>query len=167
MEESGKRVLLVEDNDRPRLRLRLLAQPLQCEMAMNTPTVELAALGERSDYRVCAGDADPRGWSVVDAQGVTLGKAADLIIDLQALIARYILCSMPGDAWQVLIPVGFARLDSEHGTVHLDFVTLADAKKLPAFTGLPLSAEHGAQIEKALTGVAQIAPEPKIVRRSS
>lgn len=135
---------------------------------MNTPPVELAALGDLHDYRVCAGDADPRGWNVVDSNGAALGEVTDLLIDLQALIARYIVCSFTGDARQVLIPVGFARLDAEHGTVHLDFITAADAEKIPAFTGLPLSAEYGAQMEKALTGVAPPSPaEPKIVRRSS
>lgn len=125
-------------------------------------------------YRVSKDNVDPRGWNIVDSNGVPVGTASDLIIDLQALIARYIVCSISrGEARDVLLPTGFARLDEGDCTVHLDFVTARDIEGLPAFTGLPLSEGLSARIEEALTGATPSAAdkakvvEAKIVRRNS
>jgi hypothetical protein len=135
----------------------------------STAPVELVALSDLPDYRICKDNADPRGWNVVDSNSVPVGVASDLIIDLQGLIARYIVCSVSrGTAREVLIPTGFARLDSDNRTVHLDFVTAIDVEGLPTHTGLPLSEEFSAQMETAITGTAPAAPEEaKIVRRST
>lgn len=130
--------------------------------------MELAALSGMPDYRVSSSDTDPRGWGVVDADEVPLGDTEDLIIDVNGLQARYIVCSMSrGAKRSVLIPVGFARLDAEQSIVHLDFVTLADVDKLPTYNGLPLSPEFEAEQERAMTGAEHEAPRAKIVRRNS
>lgn len=136
----------------------------------STAPVELIAMSDLPDYRICKEDTDPRGWNVVDSNGVPVGIASDLIIDLQALMARYIVCSVSrGTPREVLIPTGFARIDNETRTVHLDFVTALDIEALPTHTGLPLSEEFSAQMETAITGTppASAAEEPKIVRRNS
>lgn len=133
-----------------------------------TPIVALVSFNESGDYRVSSSDTDPRSWSVVDSNNVTVGDVTDLIIDVNGLTTRYIVCAIQrGDARNVLIPVGFARLNPEQSTVHLDFVTFADIEKLPDFTGLPLSADFEADQEKALTGVEPTTNPAKIVRRSS
>jgi hypothetical protein len=133
------------------------------------PTNELAALSELSDYRVSADNTDPRGWPIVDSNAVPIGTATDLIIDLQALSARYIVCSVSRDTTRmVLIPTGFARLDTDTSTVHLDFLTVADIANLPAHTGLPLSEVFSATMESVLTGAAPAdGGTAKIVRRTS
>lgn len=133
-----------------------------------TSHAELASLGELPDYRVCAEDTDPRGWLVVDCEMATLGEVADLIVDLQGLTARYIVCTTQGaDARGVLIPTGFARLDNELRTVHLDFVTAADLADLPTYTGLPLSEEHSARLASVLTRASSTTmPATKVVRRT-
>ena len=130
---------------------------------------DLVLLRDAGEYRVSAGDTDPRGWRVIDANEVLIGEVDDLIIDPQGLTARYMVCSSQRGAERaVLIPVGFARLDAEQSIVHLDFVTQADVEKLPTFNGLPLSEEFEASQQKALTGVEQdVVAKPKIVRRSS
>lgn len=135
---------------------------------MNTAPVELTALRDLPDYRVCAEDTDPRGWDVIDADGIHVGAVTDLLIDLQALTVRYIVCSLAHMTRQVLIPTGFARLDEDSKRLHLDFVTAADTKKLPQFVGLPLSDQYSADLEAALTGVRpSTANQAKIIRRSS
>jgi hypothetical protein len=136
---------------------------------MNTTLpVTFAVLGDSPDYRVRAEDIDPRGWSIIDANGVTLGTVADLIIDVDTLIARYIVCSVQRiEARSVLLPIGFARLNSEDKVVHLDFVTMAAIANLPTFAGLPIKPEQLADTEKALTGVAPTtSAAAKIVRRT-
>ncbi|HUP88011.1 MAG TPA: PRC-barrel domain-containing protein [Longimicrobiales bacterium] len=130
--------------------------------------MELAALSNMPDYRVSGSDTDPRGWNVVDANEVALGNTEDLIIDVNGLQARYIVCSISRGAQRsVLIPVGFAWLDAEQSIVHLDFVTLADVDKLPTYGGLPLSPEFEAEQERAVTGAKPEAPPAKIVRRNT
>lgn len=141
---------------------------------METPSVELKTMTSLGDYRVSSEDIDPRAWDTLDSNGVLLGQITDLIIDVQALTARYIVVTGPGmgmgagtGARSVLIPVGFARLDKEHCKAHLDFVTSADVAQLPTFTGLPLSDEDALKTEKALTGATPPpAAESKIVRRN-
>ncbi|MGQ0562292.1 MAG: hypothetical protein ACT443_10500 [Gemmatimonadota bacterium] len=133
-----------------------------------TPQPELIALSEHPEYRVSAEDTDPRGWSVVDSDNVPAGIVEDLIIDAQALIARYMLCSIAHDARAVLIPTGFARLEEQDEIVHLEFVTVAELAALPGYRGLPLSAEFCTRMDEVLTGEP---PSPagraKIVRRRS
>jgi PRC-barrel domain len=135
---------------------------------MNAPPTEaLAALGDIPDYRVCSDDTDPRGWKIIDANNVALGEVTELIIDLDGLIARYIVCAIERNhARSVLIPTGFARIENDVCTVHLDFLTVADIDQLPSFEGLPLSSDHAAKIERVLTGAAPKASAAKIVRRS-
>src|SRR5688572_17898464 len=135
----------------------------------STAPVELIAMRDLPDYRIPKEEADPRGWKIADSNGVPVGTASDLIIDLPALIARYIVCSVSrGTPREVLLPTGFARLEANTRTVHLDFVTATDVEGLPAYTGLPLSTEFSAQMETVITGTAPaIADDPKIVRRTS
>lgn len=132
-----------------------------------TPTVALTALSTLPDYRVTSDDVDPRGWEVQDSNGVVVGRVSDLIIDVEGLIARYIVCETArGVSHEVLLPTGFARLDQPSKVVYLDFVTAADLESFPAYQGLPLSAAHTAQLEKALTGATPKPAKPKIVRRT-
>jgi hypothetical protein len=131
-----------------------------------TLAVELAALKQRRDFHVCSDDTDPRGWSLVDSNNIVVGSVADLIIDVDALVARYMVCSLQrGRARMVLIPTGFVRLENDQCVAHLDFVTAEALQKLPTFTGLPLDPDVALDIEQALTGTAPISQQAKIVRR--
>lgn len=132
-----------------------------------TPTVELAALSELPDYRVCSTDADPRGWDMATSDDVVVGQVIDLIVDVEGLTARYIVCSLGGATPRaVLIPTGFARLDETRRMVHLDFITAAEVAELPAFEHLPLSAQQTARTEQVLTGITPTSSRPaKIIRR--
>jgi len=130
------------------------------------PTVPLAALNELHDYRVCSDDEDPRGWDLETSDKVIVGRVTDLIVDLEGLMARYIVCSIGGSsARAVVIPTGFARLDPQHHVVHLDFVTAAEVNELPTFEQLPLSAQLTSQTEKVLTGTTPTAAPARIIRR--
>lgn len=129
--------------------------------------MQLELLSEANDYCVAKGSTDPRGWRVFDSNGSVVAEAVDLIIDVAALTTRYIVCSTAREFRKVLVPVGFARLNNEECTVHLDFITAADVEKIPTFDRLPLSADFEARQQEALTGVEHSAADSKIVRRSS
>ena len=129
------------------------------------PHVELAEMRTHPEYKVCKDNADPRGWPVRTNEDRELGRVADLIIDEEALSARYLVCSFALDGRRVLIPTGFARLDERAKVVHLDFLTRQDVARLPDFNGLPLSPEQQLNVETALTGREPFEPASIIQRR--
>lgn len=128
--------------------------------------MNLAELRTRKDYRVCKDSQDPRGWPVRTADDRELGKITDLVIDLDGLNARYLVCTFAGDhTRRVLLPTGFARLDPRAHVVHLDFITRQDVRRLPSYSGLPISPEQTLDLESALTLREPPVRDSVIVRR--
>lgn len=136
------------------------------EQTLGEPHTELAEMRAHREYRVCRSDHDPRGWPVRTNDDRELGKVSDLIIDEEALSARYLVCTFALDGRRILIPTGFARLDDRTRVVHLDFLTRQDILRLPTYQGLPLSNEQQLAVEAALTGRERFEPESIIQRRS-
>jgi hypothetical protein len=139
---------------------------MQEERMSGEPHLELAELKASREYRVCKEDHDPCGWPVRTSDDRELGKVSDLIIDEQALNARYLVCTFPLQGRRILIPTGFARLDDRGKTVHLDFVTREEAQRLPTYDGLPLSEEQQINLETAITGREHVATPSLITRRN-
>lgn len=129
------------------------------------PHVVLTEMGVHDEYKVCKDDFDPRGWTVRARDDFQLGVVTDLIIDEMAMSARYLVCDIAVDHRRVLVPTGFARLNDKERVVHLDFLTAADLARLPAYHGLPLSAEQQLEVETALTGREHVEGESIIQRR--
>jgi hypothetical protein len=129
------------------------------------PEAELVELRTHGEYRICKGQPDPRGWPVRTADDRELGKISDLIIDEVALNARYMVCTFALEGRRVLIPTGFARLDSRGHVVHLDFLTRQDLQRLPTYNGLPLTSDEQRDVESALTLREHTVTEDPIVHR--
>lgn len=127
--------------------------------------LDLIEMEQHREYRVCKDNSDPRGWPVRTQDDREFGKVSDLIIDESALSARYLVCRMALESRRVLIPTGFARLDDRSKVVHLDFITRQDLNRLPAYQGLPLSADQQLDVETALTQREPAEPRPVIQRR--
>jgi uncharacterized protein (TIGR02271 family) len=113
-----------------------------------TPTGGLARLDERHDLDVAEGDADPRGWDVVSAEGHKVGQVKDLIVDATALRVRYLEVELEGAArpaderqQRVLVPIGDAHLRDDVDQVTLPTLRSADLVGLPTY-------EHGAPITR-------------------
>ncbi len=99
----------------------------------------LCPLGELADYRVSEGNPDIRGWDVFGNDSLRLGEVRELIVDTEAMKARYMVVSLDrtlpnvqGDR-RVLVPVGRARLDDALDRVYLEDVTVATANTLPDY----------------------------------
>lgn len=133
---------------------------------MSDSHVELAEMRTHREYRVCKDNPDPRGWLVRTSDDRDLGKVNDLIIDEVALNVRYLVCAFSPDGRRILIPTGFARLDDRGKVVHLDYITRAEAARIPAYEGLPLSDQAQQEVETALTGREQAPIEGLITRRT-
>jgi uncharacterized protein (TIGR02271 family) len=77
----------------------------------------LRPLSELGTYDIEKGDADPRGWTVVGAEGRQIGEVDDLIVDTQAMKVRYLVVelddntSAAGDS-RVLLDASQVDVDS-------------------------------------------------------
>ena len=62
-------------------------------MATKHPRVgdNLTPMSNLSDYKIEKGDPDPRGWTVRAADGQSLGKVEDLLVDTSAMKVRYLV----------------------------------------------------------------------------
>lgn len=105
------------------------------------PVVPLASL---PDFKVAAGDPDPRGWALVGPGGERLGRVEELLVDPRLLCARYLIGSLGDDGRAVRVPLAHARVDREARLVSLDRVTMDSLAELPAWPESdPLPADAG------------------------
>lgn len=114
----------------------------------------LTSLGERDDVDVAERDADPRGWRLVAGDGEVVGRVTDLIVDMDALKVRYLDCELDTGRSETgghrLIPVGFARLDTQEEAVIVDALTSDKLdRQLPVYAGPPIGREFEDRIRRA------------------
>lgn len=119
---------------------------------------QLRHLDELDDYKVAEGEPDIRGWEVKSADGRTLGKVADLIVDTGAMKVRYIELELDKDVAReagradartelgddrrhVLVPVGTARLNDDRDEVLLG-TQAAQVAGIPAYRRGSLNREY-------------------------
>ena len=106
---------------------------------LGTEEIRLRRLSELDDYEVADRDTDPRGWQIVDSAGERLGEVDDLVVDPQAMKARYLEVDLRHDvigdeeADHMLVPVGYARLDEDSRRVLVDALRESDVRTLPRY----------------------------------
>ena len=124
------------------------------DAAGRTPldTTRIARLGELDDYRVADGEPDIRGWDVRTATGQHVGRVEELIVDIDAMKARYLdvkldreAVGLPEDR-HVLVPVGTARLDDDHDDVIIR-ESAVDLRDAPPYDARALSPEYEATVQ--------------------
>jgi photosynthetic reaction center H subunit len=72
-----------------------------------------------TDFHVEARDPDPRGMTVVGADGVTGGTVHDAWVDRSEAVLRYLEVEVasPAGPHRVLLPVNFTKINSGRGEV--------------------------------------------------
>lgn len=82
------------------------------------PVRRLERLSRLRDYEVDRHEPDPRGWTVVNRDGRSVGEVKDLIVDTNRMAATYLdveldtkLFDMRDDDPHVLVPVERARAE--------------------------------------------------------
>ena len=105
------------------------------------PNIEgLVPLSDAHDFKVAEGNRDVRGWSVRTRDGEKVGKVNDLLVDTNALRARYVDVELDGGLFgssrRVLIPVGAAQLGDDELVVDVARDGLND---YPAYDGSSLT----------------------------
>lgn len=100
----------------------------------------LARVDQLDEIEVADYHPDPRGWDVVTTDGERVGTVDHLIGDTTAMRVRYLSVDLEehGDVSEprkVLVPVGFANLDTDARTVRLDWMESSRIRSLPAYQG--------------------------------
>jgi photosynthetic reaction center H subunit len=103
------------------------------------------------------GQPDPRGWSVKSADGTTIGKVEDLLVDTGEGRVRYLEVKTDGDISKkggrdyFLLPIGSARLDDEHDDVVLN-MGAEDLTAVPAYERGKLSRDYETSLRDYVRG---------------
>lgn len=96
-------------------------------------------LYDLSDYKVAHGDPDIQGWDVKSADGITVGRVDNLIVDTEIMQVRYLDVELDRrtfdlqDERHVLAPVAIVRLDDDHDDVLFDTLTAAEVASLQRY----------------------------------
>ncbi len=95
---------------------------------------DVARLSSLGDYELAEGEPDVRGWPLITGDGVRAGTVEDLVVDPDALRARYLLVRGRSGA-DGLVPVGYIEVDRDGEAVRAPALEVADIDSLPAVTG--------------------------------
>lgn len=124
---------------------------------MATPT--LVSLKQHREFRVAAGEADPRGWKVVSgSDGRIIGKVDDLLADPLTMKVRYLDVDLEGDlevrrperGGHILLPVEYARLSEREDRVTAEGVSADDIGRVPPYTTSPIPAQYDEAFRSSL-----------------
>lgn len=118
----------------------------------------LVPLSDLSDFKVAKEDPDARGWKVIGADGQRIGKVKDLIVDPQALKARYLAVEVDRKLFNedydrhLLVPIGAATLDREDDKVFVPFIDRNSIAGYPVYQGGPITEEYEYAVREAILG---------------
>lgn len=124
---------------------------------MATPT--LVRLKQHREFRVAAGDVDPRGWKVVSgSDGRIIGKVDDLFADPLTMKVRYLDVDLEGDleiqrpdrGGHILLPVEYARLSEREDRVTAEGLSAEDIARVPPYTTSPIPAQYDRAFRSSL-----------------
>lgn len=98
----------------------------------------LIPLSDAKGWHVREGDPHVKGWDVLASNGTDVGDVDDLLVDLQAEKARYLIVKLndhvPGaDDRTVAIPLGAAQLDEHDDKVRLPAITTQQLSAFPEY----------------------------------
>lgn len=111
----------------------------------------LFPLNDLDDYKVASDDPDVRGWDIISGDNERIGKVKELIVDTKRMKVRY-LAVKPGDKFipdsvenkdfQLLIPVGAARLHEEDNDVIVSNIRVDSLSHYPPYYGDRITREE-------------------------
>jgi len=98
----------------------------------------LIPLSEAKGWHVRKGNPHVHGWDVVASGGTEVGEVDDLLVDLQAEKARYLIVTLDDEVAgvkhrQVAVPLGVAQIDQRNEKVVLSQVTAEQLVSLPSY----------------------------------
>lgn len=116
----------------------------------------LAPLSAMKDYKIAKDNPDVLGWRVIGADGESLGMVKDLIVDTQAMKARYLsvvadrrFFNTDNDQY-LLVPIGVAALDKKGKKVFVSAIDSSTVSNYPVYTGGPISEDYEYKVRDIL-----------------
>lgn len=111
------------------------AYPLRGDAPLYTSGTEVALKPMRDlpDWRVWAGEVDPRGMTVIGVDGVAAGTVIDLWVDRDVKILRYleVELALPEAQHRVLLPIYYSNVRASRRQVRVKALRGAQFAKLP------------------------------------
>lgn len=111
----------------------------------------LEPLSQLDGMRVARSAPDILGWTVRGAKGETVGTVQDLLIEVEARQARYLVVGLDDPDRPTLLPIGYVELNGEESYVRAAHLTRDDLTLLPAYEA-PLTREQENRLHAALEG---------------
>jgi photosynthetic reaction center H subunit len=117
---------------------------------------KLVTLKELKDFKVAEADADVRGWRVTSADGIKVGKVAELIVDREAMKVRYLDVHLNKDIFDrdvdrhLLLPIGIARVSRDTERVMLDQTVVSDLLRVPPYAPGPITRDYERSVRDSL-----------------
>lgn len=87
-----------------------------------------------SEFQVIKGDSDPRGMTVVGADGAPAGEITDIWVDRPESLIRYLEATLRDTQQKVLIPITQAVVRGRRGLVVVDAINSDQFKGVPALS---------------------------------
>lgn len=87
--------------------------------------------GHYKHFTLSPRDPDPRGMSVVGADGLVGGTVQDVWIDVSEVLVRYLEVTVPGASATVLLPMTFASIDGYRGRVNVKAILASQFANVP------------------------------------
>lgn len=89
----------------------------------------IVPIGLAEHIAIHARDADPRGMSVIAADGAVAGTITDIWVDRAEHVIRYL--EVDTGAGKVLAPMGMSKVHGKRGQVEIDAINAADFAAVP------------------------------------
>ncbi len=127
------------------------------------PAGDVVPLSSLPDFRVAAGEADPRGWTVRDAGDEPVGEVTELLVDPGILRVRHLVCRVDGEGGRrVLLPIAYARLDPDRSAVRIPRLTRAALAALPEWVEAVPAREAAVAAAARLGAVRAPGEDPRL-----
>jgi photosynthetic reaction center H subunit len=82
-------------------------------------------------FSIAPKSPNPVGMDVVGADGAAAGRVTDVWVDRGEVVARYFEVALSGAGRNVLLPVGFSRVDDRRGQVRVASILAAQFADVP------------------------------------
>lgn len=116
--------------------------------AAGEPLRLLSALRE---FRLAHTAPELVGWTVVDAEGDTVGSITDLLVEVSARRVRYAVLDLASFERSTVLPIGYLHADGDADRARTPALTAEDIQLLPPFEP-PLTRSEENRLHAAIEG---------------
>lgn len=130
----------------------------------------LAPLSDVSELAINSELPDVRGWRALSADGVTVGRVRELIVDRIAGRVRYLELELTGElgdrpGQRILVPVGLTALDPHEDAVRVLTVTAGNVRTVQRYNGGTLTRSYEMELHRSVLGASEIPEELSALER--